>query len=56
MKSNMNDDFNKAYKESNSDWLTYIGNPMLFDGNLCVVREKLDYKELILLSKSKLEI
>lgn len=59
MESNMNEAFNKAYKEykeSKCDWLSFIGCPMIYDGNLCVIREKLDKKELILLGKNKLEI
>lgn len=50
----MYDSFNKAFKESKCDWLSYIGEPMIYDGNLCVVREEIPKDELILLTRNKL--
>lgn len=37
--SSMRPDFFQAFKDTKSDWMTWIGQPMLYDGALYVKRE-----------------
>ena len=34
----MNEEFEAAYRMVGVDWLSWIGQPMLYDGGLCVNR------------------
>lgn len=42
MTSNMNQDFYSGFRQTmlNTEWLVYLGCPMLYDGGLCVNRER----------------
>ena len=40
MVSAMTDEFNQAYKQSDSDWITFIGQPILYDHTLFVTRKE----------------
>lgn len=46
----MNDQFRKEWKSTNTEftpceWLSWIGQPMLYDGGLCVNRTREEHQE-----------
>ena len=41
----MNSEFDCAWKETNTDWLTWLGQPMIYDGGLCVNRTVEEHAE-----------
>lgn len=45
-RSHMNDEFNDAYiMGAVLEWLTWCGQPMVYDGGLCVNRTKEEMEE-----------
>lgn len=49
----MNDDFKNARQ---GEWLTWLGQPMLYDGGLCVNRSVEEHTESDKHSNVKLEV
>jgi hypothetical protein len=45
MSSAMHTIFDIAFKETKSDWLSWLGQPMIYDGGLCVNRTKEEHAE-----------
>jgi hypothetical protein len=52
----MDPEFKTAWKELSVDWLSWLGQPMLYDGGLCVNRTAEEHKERNKHPESKLII
>lgn len=52
----MNLEFKNAWKETASDWISWLGQPMIYDGGLCVNRTSEEHNEHNKHPESKLMI
>lgn len=56
MISAMHTAFDAAWKITHTDWLSWLGQPMIYDGGLCVNRTAEEHIEHNKHTESKLEI
>lgn len=54
--SAMHTAFDAAWKITHTDWLSWLGQPMIYDGGLCVNRTAEEHIEHNKHTESKLEI